>query len=204
MQWKRIGIAFVMGAAMSLAPGALLAQAPKRDAPPQGPGPTARERPADDEDREGRDDRRPPGPPQEPRPGEFDFRRPGSDRQPGPPPFGPPRDWGSVERDDPEMFKLMKEEGELERQTTDLAAKYRDAAKDQKEKVKEDLRKAVTQHFDLRQKRRALEAKRLEEELKRFRDAIDGREKNRSQIIDKRVDDLSRTNPGPDSPPGNR
>ncbi len=123
-------------------------------------------------------------------PGPFDGRGPGVG---GPPPAGPPQwpfwDWESLEKTDPEMYKLLKAEAELDRQSAALAAKYRGPRRparcDQK-----DLEKLVDQHFEARQARRQLEIKRLEEGLQRLRDAIADRNKARKEIVDKRVKEL--------------
>lgn len=113
---------------------------------------------------------------------------------PGPQPGGPPRwpqgDQAGMEKNDSEMFKLTKAENEAEQQTRELSLKYRHASKDDREKIKQDLEKAVVRHFEARQQRRALELKRLEEELKRLRDGMDRREKTRQEIIEKRVSEL--------------
>ncbi len=88
------------------------------------------------------------------------------------------------------MNKLIKTENDLNRRTEELARNYREAPKDQHAKLKEDLKKLVTEQFETRQQRRKLELTRLEEELKRLREFGDRREKNKQQIIDKRISDL--------------
>ena len=100
-------------------------------------------------------------------------------------------DWPSMERNDPEMNKLIKAENDLDRRMQVAARAYREASKDQRAKLKEDLTKLVTEQFEARQQRRKLELTRLEDELKRLRDAADRREKNKPQIIEKRVSELS-------------
>jgi hypothetical protein len=96
----------------------------------------------------------------------------------------------SLEKTDPEMYKLLKAENDLDRRSREAAQEYRDAAKGERTKLKEGLKKLVTEQFEVRQQRRKLELTRFEEELKRLRDAADRREKNSQQIIDKRVSEL--------------
>ena len=48
----------------------------------------------------------------------------------------------------------------------------------------------VGKQFDVRQQRRNLELKRLEDELQRMRDIVDRREKTRKEIIQKRVTEV--------------
>jgi hypothetical protein len=121
----------------------------------------------------------------------------GPGRGPGPgvphssgPPQWPFWDWESLEKTDPEMYKLLKAETDLDRQTAALAAKYRQVPASQREELKKDLDKLVNQHFDARQNRRQLEIKRLEEGLQRLRDAIAERNKARNDVVAKRVKEL--------------
>ncbi|MGQ9576393.1 MAG: hypothetical protein ACUVUC_13850 [Thermoguttaceae bacterium] len=95
-----------------------------------------------------------------------------------------------MEKSDPEMYKLLKEEADLDRRSLALAAQYRRAPAEGREEIKKELSKLVDQHFDVRQKRRQLELKRLEEGLQRLRDAIEQRNKARKQIVEKRVIEL--------------
>ncbi len=88
------------------------------------------------------------------------------------------------------MSKLIKTENDLDRRTRDAARAYRDASKHRRAKLKEDLRKLVTQQLETRQQRRNLESTHFEAELKRLRDAADRREKDKQPLIEKRVSDL--------------
>ena len=157
---------------------------------------------------------RPGGPPGEGGPGMGPFNRPGSPDGPQPgdvrggmlmPPMpgqqfgpgqmvGPPRwphnDWQSLEQNDPEMYKLLQADFNLERQSQELAIQYRQAPQDQREAIKQKLEKLVAEHFEARQQRRLLELKRLEEELKRLRESIDKRKEAEPQIVNRRVSEL--------------
>jgi hypothetical protein len=137
---------------------------PPRDGDRRGPMP-----------KEGREGRLPPGPP----PGDL----PGGPRWPH-------EDWRSMEQNDPEMFKLLREDMELERQTREMAMQFRRAPKEEREKIKAHVQEIVTKHFDVRQKRRQMELKRLEDELKRLQNAMEKREKSRQDLINRRVNDL--------------
>jgi len=170
-----------------------------RDQPQPPPGVGPRRRP---ESRTDGRDRRPPsegpggpgenGPP--PRGG------PDGDRQPpGPPPAYPPRDredFGSLKTRDPELFKAIQEDRDLERQTRDQADQYRHASKDEQTKIKEKLVEIVSKHFEVRQQLRNLEVKQLEQQLKQLRDKIDQREKNRKEIVEKRIIELTGADEG--------
>jgi hypothetical protein len=120
---------------------------------------------------------------------------PGQGMMPGPgmmplPPRWPHSDWQSLEKNDPEMYKLLKADADLDRQSQELAVQYRQAPKDQQGPIKERLEKAVTEHFEARQQRRLLELKRLEEELNRLRESIDKRKEAQQQIVNRRVSEL--------------
>ncbi len=60
----------------------------------------------------------------------------------------------------------------------------------QREKLKPQITELVNKHFDVRQQRRSLELKRLEDELQRLRETIDRRSKARKEIVEKRVSEL--------------
>ena len=113
------------------------------------------------------------------------------DGMPGeqPPGMGPQGLWLSREAD-PEMYKLLKEDADLGRQSFDLAQQYRRAVGDQREKIKDLIAKTVNKHFEVRQQRRVLELKRLEGELKRLQESLDRRAKARKELVEKRVSDL--------------
>jgi hypothetical protein len=91
---------------------------------------------------------------------------------------------------DPEMYKLLKEDMDFERQSRELAVQYRRASGDERAKIKQQIEDVVGKHFDARQQRRLLELKRLGSELQRLREAIDRRAEARNKLVEKRVSDL--------------
>ena len=151
------------------------------------------------------DRHQPPGPPRDgdrdrPRlgPPDGDRRGPGMPGEPGPMgtcgmgmpmPMGPEPgpDLEFMKDHDPEMYKVMKEDRDLEHRTMELVTQYRRASGDERTKIKQQLEETVNKHFDVRQQRRTLELKRLEGELQRLRETIDRREKARKEIVEKRV-----------------
>ena len=143
----------------------------ERDQPP-GPPPDAEDRPPPPDRRGSADgDRRGPppdrrggpdgdrhGPPGPPRDDNSSFGPP--DGRPGggpplpPPPLRWPRNGMEMRETDPELFNLVKEEADLDRQSHDLAQQFRRATGDQREKIKDLIVKTVNRHFDVRQQRR--------------------------------------------------
>ncbi len=148
---------------------------PDRIGPPsKRPGPL-RERPGPPAARSG--DR--PGPPPQGGPG-----------HPGGPPRWPHRNWDSLEKSDPEMYKLLKADDDLERETRELAMQYRRAPGDQRAAIKKEMQGTVKKHFEVRQQRRQLELQRLEEELERLSTALKNRSEAQQEIVNQRVKQL--------------
>ncbi len=124
--------------------------------------------------------------------------RAGRPDSPGPwrfgPPGGPPRwpyhNWEALQKNDPEMFKLSMEDLDMERRTRELAIQYRRAPQRQRTAIKEELEQVVDKHFEVRQQRRRLELKQLEEELQRLRGTIERRNKARVELVGKRISQL--------------
>ena len=143
-------------------------------------------------------DRPPMGGPQE------GFRKPGSGRPEGrpegpnhgdmmlpPPPTGPFQNWDQLEKSDPDLFKLLKQDAELERTTRQLTMQYRQTVDaDSKAEIGAQLADTVAKHFDVRQKRRALELERLEKELDRMKELFEKRNQSRDKIIEQRLKEL--------------
>ncbi|MCE9524559.1 MAG: hypothetical protein K8R36_00725 [Planctomycetales bacterium] len=183
-------------------------------APPREPrreGGPNRPPPRDDGDPDGLRDRPPPreggpqprggfgpGGPSGPGPGGPGGFRPGDGRGRGPGGFGPgfggPPGIGHGGEgffpDDPEMAALNRAEYDLDQQTRDLADKLRGAKKEDREKIRTEISEAVTKHFDVRQKRRELQIKRMDDELKKLREAMTRRNESKDQIIKKRLAEL--------------
>ena len=121
---------------------------------------------------------------------------PGSERKhgdmlPPPPPTGPFQNWDQLEKSDPDLFKLLKQDAELERTTRQLTMQYRQAVDaDSKAEIGAQLAETVANHFDVRQKRRALELERLEKELNRMKELFEKRNSSRDKIIEQRLKEL--------------
>jgi hypothetical protein len=132
-----------------------------------------------------RDPTAPRGPRGEGRGGPPGFRGQFSPGSPNPfqGPFG-------MRPNDPEMEKLMRTDVELDRQSRNLAERFRAASKDEQDEIKKKLSEIVTAQFEARQERRTLELKHLEDEIKRIRESIDKRNHSKEQIVDRRVSEL--------------
>jgi hypothetical protein len=94
---------------------------------------------------------------------------------------------------DPELGKLLAEEGRIEQETAGLIAEFsRTEDESQRGKTKAKLAATLEKQFDLQQKRRDLEVARIEAQLKKLRDIMRKRGESRQTIIDKRLDQLLR------------
>src|SRR5262245_10279534 len=209
---SRISLAVAMALA-TFAAGAISAQEPRPKGPlpadradirsaqePAAPGTSALPRgPRPPADLRGRGTLPPDDPP--PRrgpdePGRGGGRRPlGPDMRGGLRPAGPgmgpgPFEMQRLEQDDPEMYQLFVEDNRLDREALALARRIRQAKSPEREKLQSDLAVLVNKHFDVRQQRRELSLKRMEEELKRLREAIESRSKGREDIVQKRIAEL--------------
>jgi hypothetical protein len=105
--------------------------------------------------------------------------------------MGPPHDWRRLEQDDPEMFALMKSDSELEQKTFEISNQLRQLPSEQRVKLKADLTKVINEHFDVRQKRRELQIKRMDEELQKLREGLVKRNEARESIVRKRLSELT-------------
>ena len=94
---------------------------------------------------------------------------------------------------DPELGKLLAEEGRIEHETAGLIAEYsRTEDESQRGKTKAKLSATLEKQFDVQQKRRDLEVVRIEAQLKKLREIMRKRGESRQTIIDKRLDQLLR------------
>ena len=124
---------------------------PPREAPRQPGPPRGRGGPSNRPEASGRD--RSPGPPSGPggRPNRPDSFGPG--QPPGPQSREPRPDWPAMERNDPKMTKLIRVEFDLERRTQETVRAYGQHSR-RSTRLKVDLKKLVSEQFEIRQQRR--------------------------------------------------
>jgi hypothetical protein len=111
--------------------------------------------------------------------------------QPGFPGIYDNRRFEELKQYDPEMYELEKSDADLERQTHELSQRLRSTPRDQREALEKQIAEVVEKHFDVRQSRRQLQLKRLQEELEQLRTAIDRRNQIRTEIVQRRVAELT-------------
>ena len=94
---------------------------------------------------------------------------------------------------DAEMDKLLQEEAEADQKVATLVESYAHTEGEAKRnEIKSSLSTALEKEFDLQQRRRDLELKRVEERVKRVRELMEKRNKAKRSIIDNRLDQLLR------------
>jgi len=97
-----------------------------------------------------------------------------------------------TQKDDPARFEREKKIAEFERQSRELAESYFKAQDEAARKtLRTNLAEIVTQLFDLREQNRQEEVKRMEADLKRLKDTLEQRQKNRANIIERRIQQLT-------------
>lgn len=92
---------------------------------------------------------------------------------------------------DKEMQDLVDKETELSKKTTELVRVLKAAAADKKAEVRTQLTTVVEEHFAVRQQQRELQLKRIEEEVKKLREAIEKRNTAKKEIIERRIAELT-------------
>ena len=91
----------------------------------------------------------------------------------------------------PERYEQKKKGHSLERQSHQLAEKFR-ASNDEKEKakIKNDLSDVLSELFDIREKDREEEMKQLNEKLEHLKSVLAERKKKKKEIVDRRLQEL--------------
>ncbi len=104
--------------------------------------------------------------------------------------------WKNMERSfmrmgkEKEMIEKDKQIIEYEILTESLAFEYQKASKSEKEKIKKNLKKSLSQLFDLKESQREKEVKMLEERIVKLKEKIASRKKNKDIIIRRRTEEL--------------
>jgi septum formation topological specificity factor MinE len=91
------------------------------------------------------------------------------------------------------MIRLTQREQELDRKSRDLSDQLRrgrNVGADQKEQIKKQLADVVSRHFDVRQERRELELKRMEDEIERLRATVKSYREKREAAVQRRLSQL--------------
>lgn len=89
-----------------------------------------------------------------------------------------------------EIHKREQKIFESEVRAEALAAKYKQAKAAEKNKIKENLRKELNVLFEQKEERRQEEVKQLADELKELKKSLAIRQKNKKEIIERRLQDL--------------
>ncbi|MCD5397508.1 hypothetical protein LR003_01065 [candidate division NPL-UPA2 bacterium] len=97
-----------------------------------------------------------------------------------------------LKKEDPERYEKVVHIKELERESRQLARKYREINDpEEREIIRANLNNLLSEIFDLRQEERETETKRLERELKRLREKIIRRWENKEAIVNRRLKEMT-------------
>lgn len=91
---------------------------------------------------------------------------------------------------DPERYKLLKAQQEIEVKIWELVEEYKEADESKKQQIKTKLHKLLSELFDLREEEKEFEIKRLEKELQKLRELTEQRKKHKDEIISRHIDEL--------------
>lgn len=94
---------------------------------------------------------------------------------------------GFVEK---ERYETQKKVQELELFTQSLGIRYEHANDNEKPKIINDLKSHLNKLFDMKEKSRAVEVEMLEKELTQLKESLKVRKKNKSEIINRRMNEL--------------
>ena len=97
-----------------------------------------------------------------------------------------------LKESDPDMYAFVKDDIDLGKKSFELSEQIRRTSKpDEKERLKSELIKVVENHFNVRQERREMELKRLEEQMDRMRESLKTRAESRDALIKQRIAELT-------------
>jgi hypothetical protein len=99
-----------------------------------------------------------------------------------------------LKRNDAELYTLQVSDLRAERDTKQLAGRYREAKSKgdaRAEALRQELQAKVAEHFQIRQQIRERRLARLEKRLQEFRDQIKEMQEKKDRLIGERVEELS-------------
>ncbi len=100
-----------------------------------------------------------------------------------------------LQNKDKSLFDLIIQKEELDAQSMKLAREYNEAEdEDTKSLIENELGEILGKLFDVRQKEEKAKADKMEEELKKIRETLAEKDKNRDIIIQNRLDELTGKN----------
>ncbi len=106
-----------------------------------------------------------------------------------------------LKQSDPEHYALRVADTRLERQALDLSRQYREATERGDaaagDELRESLRQAVAEHFDVRQQLREKILADLRKRVEQMQQRIEERQAARQELIDQRLDELTGHAAGP-------
>ena len=101
------------------------------------------------------------------------------------------RDIEGMKKNDPERFKMLKEDAELDLKIKELARKFKNEKDgEQKEALRKEITELCTKHFEVRQQRRELDLARMKAWLNQMEQGVEKSRQNKDKIIEQRINSL--------------
>ena len=101
------------------------------------------------------------------------------------------RDIENMKKNDPERFKMLQEDAELDLKIKELVRKFK-SEKDgeQNEALRKEITELCVKHFDVRQQRRELDLARMKAWLNQMEQGVEKSRQNKDKIIEQRIKSL--------------
>ncbi|MBQ2620528.1 MAG: hypothetical protein IJF84_04255 [Thermoguttaceae bacterium] len=102
-----------------------------------------------------------------------------------------------MKKNDPERFKLLQADAEMDRKIKELVRQYKVETNDEKkDALRKEITELCTKHFDVRQQRRELDLARMKAWLNQMEQGIEKSRHNKDKIIEQRINSLLDDNLG--------
>lgn len=96
-----------------------------------------------------------------------------------------------MKEQDPQRYESLLSVRKMENETARLGREYRDATPERQAAIKTELQAKLDKLFEAREADRQAEITRMEKELARLKEMVAKRRKNKAQIIETRIRDLT-------------
>ena len=98
------------------------------------------------------------------------------------------RDIDNMRKNDPERFKLLQADAEMDRKIKELVFKFKkETDVEKKESLRKEISELCVKHFEVRQQRREMDLARMKAWLNQMEQGIEKSRQNKDKIIEQRI-----------------
>lgn len=98
------------------------------------------------------------------------------------------RDIENMRKNDPERFKLLQADAEMDRKIKELVFKFKkETDAEKKESLRNEISDLCVKHFEVRQQRREMDLARMKAWLNQMEQGIEKSRQNKDKIIEQRI-----------------